>query len=193
MAGVARWLTGLPAAALVTLGLFALMAGMISMERAPGETRPQPEINILPRLIETAPQPAPPAKPKIIDEAPPPVERTYAEPGDKPGPVIADPDQISTEGEGAIETGRIVAPLIRHAPPYPESCRARGVSGVVIVQFDVTPEGNVVNVRVIDAPDRCFRRIAGAIARWKYPPSYENGRPVMRYGVVERFSFELTD
>ncbi len=86
-----------------------------------------------------------------------------------------------------------VGPLIRYAPPYPDNCRSRGVTGTVLVQFDVTPEGNVVNARVIDAPDRCFNRIVSTVSKWKYPPAYENGRPAMRYGVVKKFNFQLTE
>jgi protein TonB len=87
-------------------------------------------------------------------------------------------------GEGAVSS-----PVIRIPPPYPENCRSRGAEGVVIVEFDVTPEGNVVNARVVDSANRCFNRsVLKAVSGWKYPPAAGGG---MRYGLMERFNFRL--
>ena len=83
-------------------------------------------------------------------------------------------------------------PVVKLPPAYPESCKARGASGVVIVEFDVTAEGNVVNPRIISSADGCFERtVLSTIQKWKYPPPQEDGRAVARRGVREAFRFEL--
>ena len=187
-----RWFFGLPLAAIVTVGLFALMAGLIKKDVVIGDPKPPTVVNIFPKIVESSGD-AREEKPDKIKEKQPEIEIRKTLPGEKPPGVQIQPDPSEIDTNPAIETGRIGTPIIRHSPPYPENCRSRGIEGSVLVQFDVTPEGNVVNARVIDAPDRCFNRITRTVEKWKYPPAYENGRPVMRYGVVERFSFELTE
>lgn len=188
-----RWFAGLPLAGLITLGLFAMMAGMIKLDRGHKDPRAAPVLEIFPQIKETPidPRPTPPKGPTLDD--PPPIDIPPTDRAKAPGPVVSiapGPPQIVDPEIGRAAN---VGPLIRYAPPYPDTCRSRGVMGIVLVQFDVTPEGNVVNARVIDAPDRCFNRIVSTVSKWKYPPAYENGRPVMRYGVVEKFNFQLTE
>lgn len=79
------------------------------------------------------------------------------------------------------------------APAYPRSCLAKGVSGAVIVEFDVTPEGSVTNARIISSPDKCFNaEVLRAISKFRYPPATdEAGRAVWRRGVRETITFDL--
>lgn len=188
-----RWMFGLPMAALITTALFMMMAGLIKIDRGLVDPRPLPKFEIFPKIDDTDPHPKPEPDVRPIPDDPP---ETVIEPttrGDLPDRIITDPTRrIDT---GNPDTGRVSIPnpVIKYAPSYPDSCRSKGASGAVLVQFDVTPEGNVVNARILEAPDRCFRRVLRTVERWKYPPAYQNGRPVMRYGVVERFSFQLTD
>ena len=188
-----RWIFGLPLAGLVTIALFAMMAGLIKIDRGHGEPRDTPEINILPTIIENPPIPNPvgTGDPKLVER--PPVEIPPAEPSKVPGPIVSLPPGQPEIVDPDIGRGGIGGPVIRYNPPYPDSCRSRGATGIVLVQFDVSPEGNVINARVIDAPDRCFNRIISTVSKWKYPPAFENGRPVTRYGIVERFDFQLTE
>ena len=188
-----RWIFGLPLAGLITIALFAMMAGLIKIEREPGEPRNNPEIEIFPRIVETpqGPVPSPTLDPFL--ETPPPVEIPPSERSKVPDPVFTPRPRTPVKGDPDFGHKGNTGPIIRYNPPYPDSCRSRGATGIVLVQFDVSPEGNVINARVIDAPDRCFNRIISTVSKWKYPPAYENGRPVTRYGVVERFSFQLTD
>jgi periplasmic protein TonB len=187
-----RWIFGLPLAALVTAGLFAVMAGLIQ----------KPTVTLLPKKdapeIDIHMKPLPPDGPetKLKNEKvpkTPPIEIEFPGRREVPGPVVPKPGKTPIDPKGPEGGNQFSGPVIRVAPPYPEACRSRGIEGDVIVQFDVTPEGTVVNVQIIDAPDRCFNRIVSTVSKWKYPPSYRNGRPVMRYGVVERFNFQLVD
>lgn len=188
-----RWMFGLPMAALITVALFMMMAGLIKIDRGVDEARPLPKIEIFPKIVEKGPTGDINDKVRPIPDDPP---ETIIEPttrGNLPDRVVTDPTRTIETGNPDTGQMAIPSPLIRHAPAYPDSCRSKGVSGAVLVQFDVTPEGNVVNARILEAPDRCFSRILRTVERWKYPPSYQDGRPIMRYGVVERFSFQLTE
>jgi len=188
-----RWMFGLPMAALITAALFMMMAGLIKIERGLEEARPLPKYEIFPKIEETDPYPKPEPDVRPIPDDPP---ETVIEPttrSELPKQMITDPTRTIDMGDPDTGQVTIPDPVIRYAPSYPDACRSKGAAGAVLVQFDVTPEGNVINARILEAPDRCFRRILRTVERWKYPPAYQNGRPVMRYGVVERFSFQLTD
>ncbi|NJO35239.1 MAG: energy transducer TonB [Rhodospirillales bacterium] len=94
----------------------------------------------------------------------------------------------------SISKATSATPTIRIAPPYPEACASKGIEGVVQVQFDVTAEGEVTNVVILSAPDRCFHRaVLKAVSGWKYSPDMRDGRAAMRRGVRETFVFELTE
>lgn len=184
-----RWILGLPMAALVTAGLFFMMAGMIK-EKNEGypSPKPVPNFNITAEIVES--DPISPKPPTTIPKELPPTEYDFQRvdgPGEinapRPGPVIVD--------KRPPGPGTAIGPVIRIPPAYPERCRTRGAAGSVIVEFDVTPEGNVTNARIIESPDRCFERpVLKAVSGWKYPPAPSGG---MRYGVIEGFSFQLTE
>jgi TonB family protein len=64
----------------------------------------------------------------------------------------------------------------------------------VLVEFDVTAEGKVENVRVISATNECL--IAGSIAgvkRWRYDPKIVNGKKYPRKGVRAKLIYRLED
>lgn len=188
-----RWMFGLPVAAAVVMVLLLIMSGLIRQEFVPTEAPPIGKLSITPQIIETLPTPQPKIKP-IPKDPPPPVDYTWSE---KPEGIDSVP-ALRPGGKGVdeidIPLAGNVKPLIRVAPRYPQACAAKGVEGVVLVEFDVTAEGNVVNPRVISSSNSCFDRAAvKAVSGWKYPPDMRDGRPVPRYGVTERFNFQLTD
>ncbi len=188
-----RWILGLPFAAVVTVVLFAMMAGLIQqpLGQLPKEKEPL-KLEIFAK--ERSPHKPRPIPPKGIEQDLPETIIPTAPAGEKPKNRVAGPGKTKIKIEKGENTGSFSAPVIKHAPPYPESCRSRAAQGVVMVQFDVTPEGGVVNVQIIETPDTCFNRtVRNAVSRWKYPPAYRDGRSVTRYGVVEQFSFQLTE
>ncbi len=188
-----RWIVGLPFAALITAGLFTLMAGLIhrpSLDLAEPQETAQIQI-----LAQKRPPLEPlPTKPKERLKNLPETIIPPAPPQGKPKGVPVGPPNITVKVDPGRDSGRIDAPVIKHTPLYPEACRSRAAEGGVLVQFDVTPEGSVVNVQILQSADSCFNRtVRKTVAKWKYPPAYRNGRPITRYGVIERFSFRLTD
>ena len=86
-----------------------------------------------------------------------------------------------------------IMPLVRVPPQYPRNALSRGIEGYVTLEFDITKEGTVENVRVIDAdPKNIFDRAAiRAVEKFKYKPKIVNGQPAERYGVQFRMTFQL--
>ncbi|WP_199100913.1 energy transducer TonB [Dyella sp. ASV21] len=73
------------------------------------------------------------------------------------------------------------AVLVRNVSPrYPTTAVRANQEGWVEVSFTITPEGNVDDVKVVDAePRHVFDRAAvEAVSRWKYQPATQDGSPV---------------
>lgn len=185
-----RWLFGLPGAALISALLFLGMAYMIRQEAPTLPPVDPPSISILPILDETPIRETGPSQERPKNPPPPIID--FPKPGPNPdGVEIERPSAPGREG-GPIVIPGPMQPVVKPPPSYPEACRSRGASGVVIVEFDVTAEGNVVNPRIVSSPDGCFdRSVLQTIQKYKYPPPQDDGRAVGRRGVREVFRFEL--
>lgn len=186
-----RWMFGLPGAALISALLFLGMAYMIRQEAQ--TTPPQPPVDF---SITLKPEPPtktikPPPRQKLPD--PPPTKIERQPPSKNPGgglPIDLPPGP--TGGGGEIFIPGPMQPTVKPPPSYPETCRSRGAQGIVIVEFDVTAEGAVVNPRIISSADGCFdRTVLQTIQKYKYLPPEQDGRPVARRGVREVFNFQL--
>ena len=72
------------------------------------------------------------------------------------------------------------ANLIRQVkPPYPESARAAGIEGSVILTAVVDTEGKPTRIRVTRSLGDVFDSTAlQAVSQWRYEPTLLNGRPV---------------
>lgn len=183
-----RWIFGMPMAALITAGLFFMMAQLI---RDRNEPLPDPQPNLKLKITPEKPRNKPDEiKPptEVLKQKPPETDFDFPPTDRTRGPRV-DPEPFEIDRTPPTEGGVMAGPAIIVPPPYPESCRSRGIEGVVIVEFDVTPQGGVTNPRIVQAPHGCFRRtILKAVSGWKYPPAANGG---MRYGVIERFNFQL--
>lgn len=182
-------------AALVTLGLFAFMASMIKQEPTLETPRKNEKITILAKIDPTVENPIEFQPIEKLPEPPPPVQNEWKTDGNPENGFKYTPPTEGIQGPGKIgPQTQFQGAVVQTAPFYPEGCRGRNASGSVLVQFDVTPEGNVINARIIESADRCFNRtVIRAVSGWKYAPSYQNGTPVARRGVVEAFRFELVE
>ena len=188
-----RGFIGAPLAGLITIGLFLAMAALISQPDGEYPTpTPSPKFEItMDPPPEGRPKPKDPRE-TIPDEIPETI--IDLPPGGEAPTTVFDPparDDFDTQVDVKTDFAK---PAIRVPPPYPDSCRSRGAEGRVVVQFDVTPEGNVTNIQFLESADRCFERtVRNSVAKWKYPPAIRNGRPAMRYGLVEVFNFDLIE
>jgi TonB family protein len=73
-----------------------------------------------------------------------------------------------------------ISPTMRIEPLYPKQAAEQGISGSVVLKYDITPNGETANVSVVSAkPEAIFNREAKkALRQWQYKPSsmgYQNG------------------
>lgn len=83
--------------------------------------------------------------------------------------------------------------IVRVRPRYPSRALSRGIEGWVLLEFAIDPLGRAIDIKVTDEePKGAFGRAAkAAIAKWKYRPMTEDGKPATRYGVRQLISFRL--
>ncbi|NOU52334.1 TonB family protein [Pseudoalteromonas sp. JBTF-M23] len=129
-----------------------------------------------PKLPEPPKMQRPPTK--VVNNTPPTTEISTATPFTPQVPVpkmtLSPPTMMATEG-GAT-------PIVRAEPKYPITAARDGIQGWVKLAFSISPNGEVIDVNVLDAePKRVFERAAiTALKRWKYRPKIENGQAVMQ-------------
>lgn len=99
--------------------------------------------------------------------------------GSGPRPAMAAPDFA-------------LSPIVRVPPAYPAEARRKKVEGWVRVEMTVLEDGTVAEAKVKSAePHGVFDEAAlAAVARWKFRPATENGKPVRRR-VGQTLKFEL--
>ena len=187
--------------ALVTLSLFYSMQLLImSNDEVPVQVE---GITIDPVTIPTL---------GIKEVKTPPKPEPVEEPPEIPDDLIQDVFDITPTGPSFTYAGEVneaevfdydllgpadgsALPIARIEPEYPQRAAARGVEGYVIVEFDVSETGRVIDPRILGAePSSVFDRAAiRAIEKWKYNPQIQNGKPVKMLNLRTRFSFNLRE
>ena len=145
-------------------------------------------------VVETAP-PAAQAAPSSSSAAP---SSTTTAPASQPAPGnppageprrssnTPDDEASPQREEEMVDAGVLRVPASTMAanlinsrvPAYPESARAQGIEGTVIMEVLISETGAVRYVRVIDG-DRHLRAAArDAVLRWRYKPYLLNGEPI---------------
>lgn len=78
---------------------------------------------------------------------------------------------------------------------YPVQARAAGVEGRVVVRYDITREGRVVNAAVVSAePTGVFEDAAlAAVRSWRFRPAVAQGEAVPAPGRRSEVTFRLGD
>ena len=90
-----------------------------------------------------------------------------------------------------MSDGPLVA-LVRVEPTYPGAALQKGLEGYVLIKFDVTPQGMVTNVRVIESSHRVFESAArNAAKRFRFKPRVTDGIPQFTAGIQNLFRFEM--
>jgi protein TonB len=98
-----------------------------------------------------------------------------------------DPGEVLPEIFNPDQLDRQPNPIHKVAPDVPRGIRN---PGQVVLEFIVTPQGSVANIKVISSTDTAFERAAViALARWKFEPGVKNNSPVStRMRLPMRFS-----
>ena len=76
---------------------------------------------------------------------------------------------------------------------YPPAAKAEGIEGHVVVRYDVSAQGAVINPEVVEAvPEGVFDAAAlSSIVQWRFRPATEGGKAVETSGVVSTLRFRL--
>lgn len=75
---------------------------------------------------------------------------------------------------GKVMEGALVR---RAAPIYPDTARAAGVWGTVVLHAVIDPEGRVDSLNVVSGPEVLRDAALKAVWYWKYRPYQRNGHP----------------
>jgi TonB family protein len=81
--------------------------------------------------------------------------------------------------------------IVRTDPVYPAIARQSHISGSVEVQFRVSPEGRVYDVKSLKGWPILAKAAIDAVATWRYEPARRNGRPVESQ-VTTNFDFKVS-
>jgi periplasmic protein TonB len=129
------------------------------------------------------------------DEAPPPVMATSGVVGGVPGgipggqmggviggiisstpvavPKVATPQRIRVSS--GVQSGLLVRKV---QPNYPPLARQARIQGTVILQAQISKEGNIENLTLISGHPMLAPAAIEAVKQWKYRPYLLNGEPV---------------
>ncbi len=149
--------------------------------RAPSEPIPAPELQL------PAPPPLLPSTPSVS------MPTLFTPPAWSTDPLTI--QSLAPAAPAVFEIGQVdspPAPRSQLRPLYPPRARLHRIEGWVDLEFTVTPEGEVENIRVVGAsPEDTFERSAvQAAARWRFNPGRHQNRPVA-VRVRQRITFEL--
>jgi len=195
----------LPAAG-ATIGLFALMQGLISAEHTVTETyEPLTISKITPTQTADSNTPASRRPVKIIDVAAPPPNQPAAT-ATQADVFIPTPSYSGAVPARVIRAGlptfdwstttlndRGVKPIRPPRIDYPPRALARGLEGACEVSLDVDTRGMPVNVSAT-CTDKVFETAAEkAVKRSEFAPRIRRGKPVFITGVVYPLVFTISD
>lgn len=100
-------------------------------------------------------------------------------------PHVAAPQKVR------VSSGVSAGNLIRQVKPqYPSIARTAHIQGNVVLEAEISKEGDVVNLHVISGPPLLQQAALEAVKQWKYRPYLLNGEPVtVETQVTVIFSF----
>jgi protein TonB len=155
--------------------------------------------------VNTSPKPKDDviARPELQDTPAKPAVDSFVVPIEPPHPVVdVKMDKIPAVGGGGGLAERPFdlsqldqAPVAKYQarPVYPDDMKKKGLSGDVLVDFVVDPEGNVRNAVPARSSERAFEESAcNAVSKWKFKPGRKGGGAVYVHMQVP-IVFTLTD
>lgn len=200
---VLRWLMSLVLGAGITIGLFYFMQALI----ATGSQLTQ-QTNVVQMADATMPEIEmeverdvdPPEEMEDMEE-PPPEQQDREFDMDAGDNLNVARDNVDVDpgmdigGAGINASDGDMLPLVNITPNYPTRAAQRGIEGWCQVEFTVTAEGGVENVRVVDGePEGMFDRSSiRAAQRFRFQPRVVDGEAVDVPGVQYVFRYELED
>jgi len=162
------------------------------------EALPQKRQKPLPEPQQLKPRPAPVINPTFHRQLVLPFEintRLPGGPGTLELPEFRPGDIASLDHDNLFNMSELDQPLMslmRLPPVYPVSAKNRGVEGWVKIQFIVTQQGDVEEIKIIRAePEKLFNAsVVQCVSAWRFKPGNINGIPV-KTKVETTIRFEL--
>ena len=195
---IARYVSAATSGAIITFSLFLSMEALISLQ--PGaESDPRDRMSLAFIKLATPDSPVQRREDTIRKKdlvepiITPPRARssTEQETINLPRTAPLPPTGESRTTIGVFTDGPLVA-LVRVQPTYPARALSQGLEGYVVVQFDVSTDGHVINVAVVDSSHTVFDGAAVKAARkFRFKPRIVNGTPLETLGIQNLFRFEL--
>jgi protein TonB len=88
-------------------------------------------------------------------------------------PKIATPQRVRVSS--GVQSGLLVRKV---NPSYPPLARQARIQGVVILQAQISKDGNIENLQLISGHPMLAPAAIEAVKQWKYKPYLLNGEPV---------------
>ncbi len=194
----ARYTSAVASGTVITLSLLFVMQSLIIMQPAAVKPVKNPWSVAWTRIIEETPvqtrEDNKPTVEKLTTTLTPPKRIPRQAGTTAVGVALAAPVVGETSAGpvfGTISDGPLVS-LIKVQPTYPVRAAERGLEGHVIVELDVTAEGQVVNVRVLESSNSIFNDASiEAAMRFRYRPRVVDGVPQPATGLQNLFRFEM--
>jgi TonB family protein len=118
-----------------------------------------------------------PASEETSDSAPP-VATAFSGLGDTIPKFTPETAPLPKFG-GLVSRGIIPATVLERVNPiYPWHARSHGISGEVLLDATVAPNGSVRTVTVVSGPATLTDAAVTAVRRWRFSPALLNGKPV---------------
>ena len=78
-----------------------------------------------------------------------------------------------------MSAGAQAASILNQVPPrYPDLARQARIQGVVLLEANISTEGNIEDLRVITGHPLLAPAAVEAVSQWRYQPTLLNGQPV---------------
>ena len=159
----------------------------------PPEPRPQVQPQTQPSVVDRISAVVPIPQPDIpsLDTRPLPLPPFAADPV---GPPVIPQPRADPIPAAPVRVGpRFATPDHALRPPYPRSRLDSGEEASLRLRLSIDPSGRVTAVEPIGRADPAFLEAARRhlIARWRYKPATEGGRPIASSTVITlRFELE---
>jgi len=102
--------------------------------------------------------------------------------------------EISTSGFSLNTGDSEYLPLVKIQPIYPRRALVRGIEGYVILEFTVTKQGTVKDIKIVESNPKTsiFHNAAlKAAEKFKYKPRVVDGQAIEVLGVQNKISFRI--
>lgn len=195
----------LPLAAMATIGLMTSMAALIATEFTPQDKVESASFEINPK-VEDIPDPirtlrldplrdveVPPPPPTIATDDAAKVEIPVIKVAGNVTPFTMEKLDIGKDFD-IVPIDQNPTPQVRIPPVFPNRFSQGNVSGYCKVRFDISPQGQPMNVETtLCTSSQLKSATVKSVRGWKYAPEIRDGRPVSRSGLETIIRFDLRD